>query len=218
MPPQLPGCSSPTASGHNHGGTLVALEHGLLFLLQSLYPSYPDEKIVIMQFLISRQMAHVHSRHLTIEVLMEQSLDLSQVLHSMPGIKRANAVGGIAAFQKTLELVAARWSRLGNYSADACGYLVCGDLEVSVRTILKTIFNSTILANNLDLKEYISQADSIDALDGIISSYSERDEMVPYGPYRIKELIRYASSRRGKEALRLTKSAHSTTNDGEFFL
>ena len=92
------------------------------------------------------------------------------------------------------------WYRCANYSADNYGYLQCGSTQTAVKTILKMVLNSEILADQVDIGEFIGQAAEINRLDDGVSNYTKADEVVPYAPYRIQNLMAYAISERGLRA------------------
>lgn len=92
------------------------------------------------------------------------------------------------------------WYRLANYSADNYGYLMCGSVKSSVDAILKMVLNSVMLAGQVDVKEFISQASEINILDDMVSNFTKADESVPYAPHRIQNLLAYAVSERGMKA------------------
>ena len=70
----------------------------------------------------------------------------------------------------------------------------------SLKKTLKLILNNSYLAGNVDLPSYLKQAEKINRLDDNVYNATKLDEKVPYGPFRIKYLISYASSERGIEA------------------
>ena len=90
------------------------------------------------------------------------------------------------------------WYRLANYSADNYGYLMCGSIKSSVNAILMMVLNSRMLAEQVDVKEFIGQASEINRLDDMVSNYTKADESVPYAPHRIQNLLAYAVSNREK--------------------
>lgn len=94
------------------------------------------------------------------------------------------------------------WYRLTNYSADNFGYLMCGSVKASVQTILKLVLNSVMLAEQVDVKEFIGQASEINRQDDMVSNYTKADEAIPYAPHRIQSLLAYAVSERGMESRR----------------
>lgn len=93
------------------------------------------------------------------------------------------------------------WYRLTNYSADNFGYLMCGSMKVSVQTILKLVLNSIMLAEQVDVKEFIGQASEINRQDDMVSNYTKADEAIPYAPHRIQSLLAYAVSDRGMQTM-----------------
>lgn len=102
--------------------------------------------------------------------------------------------------EKSSRLSFYHWYRLANYSADNYGYLMCGSVNASVDAILKMVLNSVMLAEQVDVKEFISQASEINILDDMVSNYTKADESAPYAPHRIQNLLAYAVSDRGMKA------------------
>ena len=99
--------------------------------------------------------------------------------------------------EKSSRLSFYHWYRLANYSADNYGYLMCGSVKNSVDAVLKMVLNSVMLAEQVDVKEFISQASEINRLDDMVLNYTKADESVPYAPHRIQNLLAYAVSERG---------------------
>lgn len=93
------------------------------------------------------------------------------------------------------------WYRLANYSADNYGYLMCGSVKTAVNAVLKMVLNSVMLAEQVDIKEFIGQASEINGLDDLMSNSTKADESMPYAPHRVQSLIAYAVSGRGLETL-----------------
>lgn len=93
------------------------------------------------------------------------------------------------------------WYRLANYSADAYGYLACGNIKAAVHAVLKMVLNSITLAEQLDIREFIAQASEINKLDDVTYNHTKSDEPVPYAPHRIQNLLAYAESERGMKAM-----------------
>ena len=90
-----------------------------------------------------------------------------------------------------------RWYRLANYSADNFGYLMCGSVSAAVNAIMLTVLNSRLLVQQTDLNEFINQASEINKLDDEVYNYTKADELVPYAPFRIQNLLAFAESDRG---------------------
>lgn len=158
-----------------------------------------------LEFAIGRQMCHIKENHIRYEVLCEQfskALGIvgqfgTQALSFIPGL---SVVSGEAleVYASSFKLTACQWSRVAEYTADNCAYLLCNDLEASVSAIKKQILNSKKLSDEMKLKSFINQSININKLDSPVSIYSVLDEQIPYGPFRIKELIKFASKERTK--------------------
>lgn len=107
---------------------------------------------------------------------------------------------GMDISAEALKISMYKWHRVMNFSSDNFAYVVCGNLKDSIDAVLLTILNNKTLINNVNIAEYIKQANKIDSLDDEVYNNTKLDEMVPYGPYRVKNIISYASSVRAKEA------------------
>lgn len=88
----------------------------------------------------------------------------------------------------------AQWSRCAQCSADNYGYLAVGSIDVCVNVILKFIFNNQFLIDNIDINEYLRDTTEINNLTDVVSTYTKNDEKIPYGQFRIKRLIAFASN------------------------
>lgn len=146
-----------------------------------------------LQFLIAREMCSIKHKHCYYRTLSEESLEALSHHHIVPGTDTVI---------KTLKVSMYRWSRITNYTEDSFGYLVCGNLKSCVSAILKLVLNNCYLAKNIDVMEYIKQAENINAFDDAVYNFTKMDEKVPYGPFRIKYLISFAASERGAAALK----------------
>lgn len=89
-----------------------------------------------------------------------------------------------------------KWYRVTNYSADNYGYLLCGDIEASVYAILKMVLNSSVLAQQINILEFVQQASEIDRMDSMVANYTKSDESIPYAPHRIHNILSYTVSER----------------------
>lgn len=143
-------------------------------------------------FLISREMCSIKLKHYYYDILIDESLSAFEQYQIVPGTE---------IVLKSLKVSMYKWSRISQYSEDCFGYIMCGSIAPCVNAILKLILNNSYLAGNVDLPSYLKQADQINRLDEVVYNATKLDEKVPYGPFRIKHLISYASSERGIVAL-----------------
>lgn len=154
-----------------------------------------------LEFAIARQVCHIKENHIKYEILCEQFSKalgiISQVgTNAVSFIPLASTISkeALDVYSSTFKLAACQWSRVSEYTADNFAYLVCNDINASVSEIMKQILNSKRLAEGMKLKSFLKQADVINSMTSPISIYSILDEQIPYGPFRIKELIGFASS------------------------
>ena len=136
----------------------------------------------------ARAMCEIKLKHTEKKMVFNEYFNL---LDSVPTLN----VGEIIENISKVKLY--KWSRIANYTEDNFGYLIVKDIDICISAILKTILNSCFLSENINVAEYIKQAEKINSLDDNIHNYTKLDEKVPYGPFRIKNLISFASSRRG---------------------
>lgn len=140
-----------------------------------------------LTFLIAREVCAINLKHTYYKTMIDQ------VISTMDG---ASFIFGMDTLTNTTKASVYKWYRVINYTCDNFAYLICKDLEVCTTTIIKTILNSDFLAKNINLKEYIDQSVEINRLNDTVYNFTKADEKVPYGPFRIKNLISFASSKR----------------------
>ncbi|MDE6363332.1 MAG: hypothetical protein K2L86_03565 [Lachnospiraceae bacterium] len=90
-------------------------------------------------------------------------------------------------FEKSSKLSFYHWYRLANDFADNYAYLVCGSVKSSVDAVLKMVLNSIVLAEQVDVKEFISQASDINILDDMVSNYTKADESFLWKAFHKKD-------------------------------
>lgn len=138
-----------------------------------------------LEFMLARELGRVHFKHTRYSTLMNESLELY-------------AKGLIPFSEGVAEEVARvmfyRWNRLASYSVDCFGLLLADDLHAATQSILKCVLNSKYLAKNINLPEYLKQAEGINGLHDQVFEAAKNDEQFPYGPFRIKYLLAYTAS------------------------
>ena len=144
-----------------------------------------------LEFMLAREVGRIHYQHTHYHTLMNESLEMYSkgLMPFTDGI-----VEDVARVQFY------RWNRLAHYSADCFGYLISRDLQAAAQAILKCVLNSRYLAENINLAEYLKQAEAINELQDSVYESAKSDELFPYGPFRIKYMMAYASSERAIEA------------------
>lgn len=158
-----------------------------------------------LRHLLAKELYHVAARHLRMEMMAEKMLALVQALPSVgsaiPGVGLVMKFGGSAAFEAatfSLRNVAFHWYRSACFSADCFAAAYTADLGASLRALLLTIFNERSLIAELRIDEYLRQIGRIEALMGPLATLDKVDEVLPYGPYRVQNILRYIVSDRGR--------------------
>ncbi|MFJ8258560.1 M48 family metallopeptidase [Peribacillus asahii] len=144
-----------------------------------------------LEFMLAREICRIHYKHTHYHTLMNESIEMYS-----KGIPFTNGV-----VEEVARVNFYRWNRLANYSADCFGYLIGMDLQAATQSILKCVLNSEYLAKHINLAEYLKQAEAINELHDPVYEATKSDEQFPYGPFRIKNLIAYASSERAMQAI-----------------
>ena len=146
-------------------------------------------------FLLGKELCNIKLGHTYTSTLINEFLSAAT---------NSNLIGS-DTFTKSLKVTLYKWCRISSYSSDCFGYIMCKSIQDSISAILKLVLNSNYLVKNIDIKEYIKQAEAINELDGIVYNYSKLVEQIPYAPFRIKNLISYASSERGINAFKISR-------------
>ncbi|WP_343346240.1 M48 family metallopeptidase [Terrisporobacter petrolearius] len=152
---------------------------------------FSDDEI---EFLIAREIYNIKNKVTYYNGIFEELLKI---------LSNGSFLIGVDTLIDTIKIKMYQWSRLTNYSADNYGYLNSKNIKVCIHSILSLVLNSVYLSKNVYIASYIKEAQKINELDGIVYDYTKLDEMVPYAPHRIKNIISYASSDRGMKAINL---------------
>lgn len=160
---------------------------------------YEDNEL---EFVLARQMIHIKLNHMKYEVLCEQFSQSIGIASQLGSSLIAFVPGGTVASKEAFEvysahfkLIASQWSRVSEYTADRCALILCQfDIKSAISAIKKQILNSRLLSDQMILREYLKQTDTILNLKTPVAKFSILDEQFPYGPFRIKELLGVASS------------------------
>ncbi len=149
-----------------------------------------------LRFVIAREFAHIKLGHLKWEVLCEQfakNIETASDIIGIPGFPTTSKQL-FEIYADRFTLISANWNRISEYSADRCALAICKwNIKSAVSAILKQILNSSVLAQNVNLQSFLNQTDALMSFTTNAAKYTRMDEMSPYGPFRLKELIAFAS-------------------------
>lgn len=155
-----------------------------------------DFSLVELKFLFGKVLCNIALEHTKYFTIGDQLINI---------LKNNNLFTGSTTLSESWKLSMYRWSRATNYTSDNFGYLISKDIKACTNAMIKFVLNNKFLAENLNVQEYIKQSEEINKLDDNVYNYTKLDEAIPYGPFRIKNLLAYAASNRGIEALKKLK-------------
>ena len=152
-----------------------------------------------LRFFIARELSHIKLGHMKWEVLCEEfakNITTASQIISIPGFATTSEQA-FEIYADRFKLIAANWNRISEYSADRCALAICDwNIKVAISALLKQILNSSVLAKHVNIASFLKQTDAIMSFKTNAAKYTRMDEFVPYGPFRLKELIAFASSER----------------------
>lgn len=149
-------------------------EDAFILVNGSLIDHFTDAEILDV---IGHECGHIQNNHV---VYMTTLYFLTQVV---------NAFVGWFAYPATVALQA--WSRRAEITCDRAGMLVCKDLTVSTRGLMKLALGSKKLYEELDIDAYLEQYE--DGKKGI-GRIAEIFSSHPYVPKRVQALRTFAES------------------------
>lgn len=139
-----------------------------------------------LMFLLGKEICNIKLNHTQTYTLINEFLNAAS---------NGNIIGS-DTYSKAMKVRLNTWYRISCYSSDCFGYLMSESLRDSISAVLKLVLNSSYLVKNMDLREYIQQAEAINELDDSVYNFTKVDEQIPYAPFRIKNLLSYVSSER----------------------
>ena len=154
---------------------------------------FNDEEL---RFLFAREFFKIKNGITELYMICEQSLKMIN--------ENLNIVVFSDSLAKIFKVKYAQWSRVCQFSADNYAFLntkskkndnacAIGDLKTCLFVMLTMILNNRKLVEMVNLTDYLNSASSIIRLDDPVSTFTKNDERMPYGQFRIKNLIRFAS-------------------------
>jgi len=150
---------------------------------------------------IAKELYHIKVDHIRTEVLADKMINLLNVVPNLPGINLIKNFGGNLAFEATgfhFKSIAFNWFKYACYSADNFAISYTGNIEDSIRATLLCIFNERKLVESIDIKSFIGQIGKIESCVGPVATTEVINEIIPYSPYRILNMLRFVLSDNGR--------------------
>lgn len=149
-----------------------------------------------LRFLFAREFFKIKNGITELYMICEQSLKMIN--------ENLNIVVFSDSLAKVFKVKYAQWSRVCQFSADNFAFLhtrtkdnnhayAIGDLKTCLFVMLTMILNNRKLVETMNLKDYLNSASDIIRLDDPVSTFTKNDEKMPYGQFRIKNLIRFSA-------------------------
>ncbi|MEW6365611.1 MAG: M48 family metallopeptidase [Acidobacteriota bacterium] len=192
-PPTIYVSNHPVMNAYTNG--LQADEETFIVLHSSLLDTATSEQ---MSSIIGHELGHIKSNHRLYRILMMLLFgQATSLLAQLPDLLRIP----LALSAKTLLM---RYVRACEYSCDALGYCLCADITAAVKAELLLSAGSQTLASQVNMAEFLKQADELDRAELLSKAgmmLMAEQITHPFGPHRVRELIRFASRQRTKELL-----------------
>ncbi|MGN0940345.1 MAG: M48 family metallopeptidase [Selenomonadaceae bacterium] len=149
-----------------------------------------------LRFVIARELAHIKLGHMKWEVLTEEfakNIDIAKEFITIPAYPAASRQM-FEIYADRFKLISANWKRVSEYTADRCALALCDfDIKTAISAILKQILNSKLLQKSTNISSFMRQTENIMSFTTNAAKFTRMDEDFPYGPFRLKELISFAS-------------------------
>lgn len=155
-----------------------------------------------LRHVLAKEMFHIKAGHIRYEVMSEKILGILNQAPNLPGLNLLKNLGGSTAagfMSLTLRDTAFRWFRSACFSAENFAICYTGDIKASIDATLMTILNERELVNEVSLAWYVGQISRIESLQGPAATLEKINEVLPYGPYRILNMLRFVVSDRGQK-------------------
>lgn len=155
-----------------------------------------------LKHIIAKEIYHIKAGHIRLEVLSEKMFDLLDSIPNLPVVNLLNQFGGSLAFEATsfhFRNIAFNWFKSACFSAENFAIAYTKDIKSSLISTLLTIFNERALTESINISSYINQISKIEACNGPAATIEIINEVIPYGPYRLLNMLRFIVSARGRK-------------------
>lgn len=181
-----------------YGADTCGLSEPWIEISSKTISDFSEDELV---FILAKQISHIFLEHHITKTHAEHLIKTINATESIPGVGLLNTFGLIDLSSKALELIYLNWHREITHTQDIYGMLFCGNLISACNAIIKLVINDSNLAKQITISDYLKQANYLASLKGVVAFYTVFDESVPYGPTRIKELIKFLSISNNKSTL-----------------
>jgi len=157
----------------------------------------------------AKELMHIKLGHIETEVLVERMAEAIHCMGSLPVISTLKLIGGPQVLSMILRAKAFKWFREAVFTAENFATAYTADVGASIRSTLLQVFNNREVVHQIDVASFCDQVGAIEMIEGSAAVYTKLDEVIPYTPYRITNILQYASSQRGIELRTVLAGAKS---------
>lgn len=150
---------------------------------------------------IAKEMYHIKFGHIYYEVMAEKTMSLLTSLPNIPGINILKQFGSDFAAQGTnfhFQAISFKWFTQACFSAENFAIAYTNDIGSSISATLLGIFNERELAQSININDYLGQIAKIELCIGPAATLERINEVIPYGPYRIDNMIKFVLTDNGR--------------------
>jgi len=166
----------------------IGLERRTLVLTSGLVDLMDDDEL---RTVIGHELGHIKSDHMLYRTIA--------FFLAIVGLVAARNLPFIQLLSQALLYAFYDWFRKSELTADRAGLLVSQNADVSVRTLLKLAGGSQRLNDELNVEEFLKQADDYEDMDSSLLDmfYKFRmtlEQLHPFPALRAREISRWAQS------------------------
>jgi len=151
---------------------------------------------------LAKEMYHIKVGHIYYEVMAEKIMGLFNVAPNLPGVNLIKQFGGDFVAQGAnfhFRSLAFKWFSYACFSAENFAVVYTNSITSSISATLMGIFNERILVDSIHIKDYLEQIPKIESCLGPAATLEIINEVIPYGPYRIDNMLKFVISENGKK-------------------
>lgn len=160
-----------------------------------------DFNAMELKHVLAKEIFHIKKEHIREEVLCDKTMNLFDVIPNLPGINLVKSFGGGIAAEATafhFKNIAFNWFKLACYSAENFAITFTGSIKDSINATLLMIFNEREMVDSIDINNYLNQIDKIESCIGPNATIEKINEVIPYGPYRVLNMLRFVLTNNGR--------------------
>lgn len=155
-----------------------------------------------LKHVIAKEMFHLRQKHIEKQIMTGKILGLFHLLPNLPVISMLKTFGGGTAADAAgfhFQNLAFTWFKHACFSAENFAVSYTASVKDSITATLLTIFNERQLVESIDVRDYIKQIGRIESCTGPSATLEILNEVIPYGPYRILNMLRFLTSATGSD-------------------